>query len=207
MNQYKNNYGYQIAGTLSAFWLWASILNMPELLEISGALIIIQSMWIWKYDFKNYKFSESPNSLAEIKTTLREIIFKYQQSTENMEANSYNKLAESIQTLTTEIKDLKVEVVEAKNEELIEKINNLHDAQLIKYLEQIIYIGEQTSKKLDEHMKLVSNFITLNDNEEIIRDSFISIEFLLITCGTIYWACGSYIYNGWYGLYSVCFQS
>jgi hypothetical protein len=174
MNLYKNRYGLDIALILFGFWSFALHFRMPELLEVAGAAVILLSMWVWKYDCESFKPYESSK-------TLEELVFSIQSDLRSLKSISQ----ERTDNITNK------------------KLHELSYEELRSHLEETIKSVEITNRISRLHMKKVINLIEYNYDINIVKNNFISIEFLLISCGTIYWACGTYIYKGWHSLFDI----
>jgi|GEM_PF-3462513 len=203
IKKYKFKYGVICCSLLLMSAVCAWYFGKPEFVELGGAAVIIFSMFSWGKDFQNISFNN--NKLHELEASVRNLPKELSISiNEDLDSEERDKLLKQVNTIMDELiesdKSLEKNEGDIKTNDLLAHLsfvtNVLNVIQLLG-----VHTTQDTAKKLAIITTSLSNIIEVEETKNKIRTMFTNLELSLITIGTIFWACGTYIFNGWHDLF------
>ena len=200
MDRYKNKYGLMALILLILFWYCAIRFGRPELLEIAGAALIIQAMHIWKYDYKNLKAPQTGRTLDEIDESFNKSMAALRTISDEIAGEKgFKSLEKDFSVFSNEVSQIKrdLEHADVNTEKHYMRLLDTQLDNLNMNVKNLIKLGSNVGDLISTQMYMLENLTAHTKNTNDIKNMFVNIEVSLIVSGTVYWACGTMIFEGW----------
>lgn len=197
MSNHRAKYGFYSGCLIIISFVAAWYFEKNNFVELGGVAVIIYAMFIWHKDFESYSINDT-NIFAletEVRNNLKELAEHYR---DIREVKTFTSLETNMVKLQNIIEELGVS--DFSTGERSYKHHYMLTKSVAANQHFIIQLKLDLDRRLDMLASSMRSIIRIKEHTEVVKKKFVNIELELVIYGTIYWALGGYVYQGYFQL-------